>query len=160
MLGERLSDTAGVDGTAGHVRGLGLLPVETVFTPVKHTVPIVGRTVVETFLGLPGEGAVEGYELHLGETRRHGCRPFAELTRAPSGERVLDGAVSADGLVVGTYVHGLFGHERLRSALFATLARRTGRPYAAGSLPDDRFATLSSWFRSNVDVTALTPWVR
>jgi len=112
------------------------------------------------FLGPSEEDAVAGYELHLGQTRRHGCQPFAELTRAPSGEHVLDGAVSADGLVVGTYVHGLFGHERLRSALFAALGRMTGRPYAAGPLPDDRFATLSRWFRSNVDLATLTGWVR
>lgn len=158
MLGETLDDPAGTDGTPGRVRGLGLLPVGTVFSATKQTVPVAGRMVASTFLG-PRENSIAGYELHLGETRRRSARPFAELTRMPSGERVLDGAASADGLVVGTYVHGLFADERIRTALFAGLAGREGLPYAARPLPDDRFATLSAWFRSNVDLATILSWV-
>jgi adenosylcobyric acid synthase len=115
--------------------------------------------VASTFLG-PRENSIAGYELHLGETRRRSVRPFAELTRVPSGERVLDGAASADGLVVGTYVHGLFADERSRSALFARLGERDGLGYAARPLADDRFAALSAWFRSNVDLATVLSWVR
>jgi adenosylcobyric acid synthase len=158
MLGQTLHDPTGADGRAGRVRGLSLLPVGTVFSTLKRTVPVAGRIVAESFLG-PLGGGVVGYELHLGTTRRHAVRPFAELTRSPSGQRVLDGAVSQNGLVIGTYMHGLFEDDRLRSALIGALSRRRGLPHAATPLPNDRYAELSAWFRSNADVATLLKWI-
>jgi len=155
MLGLTLADPGGVEGSPNAVRGLGLLDVETVFVPAKHTVPIGGHMAGRTLLGAGG-GPISGYELHLGETGRAGIRPFADLRREPSGERVLDGAVSADGRVVGTYVHGLFANAGVREALFASLMARQG----PSSLPEDRFADLSRWLRANADVPAIVSWVQ
>ncbi len=159
MLGLTLADPAGAEGPPGTTRGLGLLDVETVFTPAKQTVPVEGRLTGETFLGSTGTD-VGGYELHLGKTRRRGAGPFAELRREPSGERVLDGAVSADGLVVGTYVHGLFANGAIRSALLARLGERRGGLHPAQTLGDDRYAALSAWFRTGVDVSKIAAWFR
>lgn len=159
MLGLTLADPAGVEGEPRTVRGLGLLNVQTVFTPAKQTVPVAGRLTGETFLGSTRTD-VGGYELHLGETRRRGAGPFAELRREPSGERVVDGAVSADGLVVGTYVHGLFANGAIRSALFARLGERRGGFHPAQPLGDDRYAALSAWFRAGVDVSKIAAWFR
>lgn len=159
MLGLTLADPAGAEGPPGTVRGLGLLDVETVFTPTKQTVPVAGWLTGETFLGPTGTD-VAGYELHLGKTRRRGAGPFAVLHRGPSGERLVDGAVSADGLVVGTYVHGLFANGAIRSALFARLGERRGGVHAAQPLGDDRYAALSAWFRAGVDVSKIAAWLR
>ncbi len=159
MLGLTVADPAGAEGPPGTVRGLGLLDVETVFTPTKRTVPVAGRLTGETFLGSTGT-EVGGYELHLGETRRRGARPFADLRREPSGGRVLDGAVSADGHVVGTYVHGLFANGAVRSALFAHLGERRGGLHPAQPLGDDRYAALSAWLRAGVDVAKIAAWLR
>jgi adenosylcobyric acid synthase len=109
MLGRRISDPDGVEGAPGAVEGLGLLDVETVLTADKTTAPVAGRHI--------GSGeSITGYELHLGRTegadRR---RPLLDL-----GGRT-DGAISPDGKVVGSYVHGIFASDGFRRAFLAGL---------------------------------------
>jgi len=102
MLGRTISDTDGVEGRAGTVDGLGLLDVETTLGGDKTTVAVAGTDVAS------GE-AVTGYEIHLGKTTGPDCaRPLLDL-----GGRG-DGARSADGLVAGTYVHGIFAADGFR----------------------------------------------
>jgi adenosylcobyric acid synthase len=103
MLGRRLADPDGVEGPAATVDGLGLLDVTTTLSPQKRLEPVRCTS---------GDGTpFAGYEMHMGVTQGPDCtRPFA---------RVLDGtpegAMSADGRVVGTYVHGLFADDRQRA---------------------------------------------
>ena len=154
MLGRAIVDPSGVDGRSAAVRGLGLLPVRTTFAREKRTLTVTGRVGSGgAFAELAGS-ELAGYELHAGETERDGAAPFAELVRA-GGERALDGAVSADGRVIGTYVHGLFGAEGVRDALLRALAKRRGVAFAPRGLPADPYASVARWFRSSVDVTAL-----
>lgn len=155
MLGQELADPSHVEGDRVRVRGLGLLPVRTTFTREKRTVPVEGRVL----RGWPAEGdralPLRGYELHLGVTRRCGAAPFAALVRVPTAERVTDGAVSADARVAGTYVHGLFASEALRTALLASLATRRGIAFEPRGVAADPYATVSAWFREAVDVPEL-----
>jgi adenosylcobyric acid synthase len=75
-------------------------------------------------LGLPGRGlAVEGYEIHLGTTAAQGAGGPAFILTSRNGKpaAVHDGWVSASGLVMGTYVHGLFDADGFRRAFVATL---------------------------------------
>ena len=121
MLGRSIADPAGVEGAAGQVAGLGLLDVETVLGGDKRLVPVAG---------VSADGApLRGYEMHLGTTAGPGrARPFAHLA-----DGAAEGAVSADGLVTGTYVHGLFSAEAQRAAWMARFA--AGAPaiaYEAG----------------------------
>jgi adenosylcobyric acid synthase len=103
MLGRRIADPDGIEGPAGAVAGLGLLDVETVLTGDKRLEPAKGEA-----LGAP----FRGYEMHMGVTTGPDCaRPFATLAGGPA-----DGAVSPDGRIAGTYVHGLFADDRQRSA--------------------------------------------
>jgi len=109
MLGRRIVDPDGADGQAGEAAGLGLLDVETVMGGDKITVPAAGRHLAS------GE-AVAGYEIHLGRTSGPDTtRPFLDL-----GGRA-DGAQSADGRVVGTYVHGIFASDGFRRTFLAGL---------------------------------------
>ena len=103
MLGRTVADPDGVEGPAGTAQGLGLLDVETVLTSEKTLVSVTGTT---------GDGMpFAGYEMHMGLTRGPDCaRPFATVDGKP------EGAVSANGRVIGTYVHGLFADDRQRSA--------------------------------------------
>ncbi len=153
MLGTVLDDRRGVEGLPRRVRGLGLLPIATRFSAAKRTVPVTGAIASDLAL-FGGAPSVAGYELHVGDTDRDGCAPFAVLRRATGG-RALDGAVSADGRIVGTYVHGLFDSVALRSGLLEALARRRGVLFAERAIPDDRYARLSAWFRDGVDVRRL-----
>ncbi|MGQ7794351.1 cobyric acid synthase [Faunimonas sp. B44] len=107
MLGRTIADPGGAEGPRGRVAGLGLLDVDTVLTGDKRTLKVDGRH-------LATGTAVSGYEIHLGRTEGADCeRPIVEI-----GGR-HDGAVSADGLVSGTYVHGLFSSDGFRAAFLA-----------------------------------------
>jgi adenosylcobyric acid synthase len=117
MLGRLIDDPQGLEGDVGSVPGLGLLDVETTLLPDK-TLTRVSATHVAT--GMP----LIGYEIHLGKTSGPDCaRPFALIGNAP------DGAVSADGHVMGTYVHGCFGGDEFRSAFLASLGASGGLRY-------------------------------
>src|ERR1700733_519056 len=103
MLGRSLADPDGVEGPPATVDGLGLLDVTTTLSPQKR---------LETARGTPEDGApFAGYEMHMGVTQGPDCtRPFARLL-----DGTPEGAMSADGRVVGTYVHGLFADDRQRA---------------------------------------------
>ena len=104
MLGRSIADPGGIEGPAGTAVGLGLLEVATTLSEEKRLEPVRGTT---------SDGApFTGYEMHMGVTEGPDCaRPFARLA---DGSR--EGAVSADGRVIGTYVHGLFADDRQRAA--------------------------------------------
>ena len=108
MLGRLVADPDGVEGHPGSMPGLGLLDVETTLTREKTLIETTGISVVD---GAP----FRGYEMHVGQTDGPDCaRP---LLRFADGR--LDGAMSADGRVRATYVHGLFADDRQRAAFLA-----------------------------------------
>ncbi len=154
MLGATLRDPRGIEGAPRSVRGLGLLPVSTTFRAAKRTVLVRGRLENGGALIPAADIDLQGYELHAGDSRADGAAPFATFIR-PNGERVRDGAVSADGRVIGTYLHGLFENERLRASLLASLAGRRGIAPPFGSAATDRYAHLAAWFRAAIDVQSL-----
>jgi adenosylcobyric acid synthase len=107
MLGRRLADPDGIEGAPDAIEGLGLLNVETVMTGDKTLRPVAGQ--------LSCGARFEGYEMHVGRTIG-GTTPMLTFD-----DGVTDGAVSADGLVRGCYVHGLFDQSEARAALLAEL---------------------------------------
>ncbi len=147
MLGTRLSDPDGAEGPAGAVDGLGLLEVETVLGGDKRLVEAEGRELAT------GE-AVRGYEMHIGKTSGPGlARPMVELAE-PGGARP-DGAVSADGLVAGCYLHGLFASDAFRHAFLARL--RDGRPQAEAyeAKVEATLDALAAHLEANCDLDAM-----
>jgi adenosylcobyric acid synthase len=122
MLGRTLADPHGIEGAPRTVPGLGLLDVETVMTPDKRLAAVTGTS-------LPDAVPFSGYEMHIGATR--GPDAARPLLRLADGR--TDGAVSADGLVAGTYVHGLFAQDAQRAAWLARLGTISEGPgYEAG----------------------------
>jgi adenosylcobyric acid synthase len=107
MLGRTIADPDGVEGPSATVEGLGLLDVATTLAADKR---------LEAVRGTSSDGApFAGYEMHMGVTIGLDCaRPFARLA-----DGAPDGAISPDGRVVGTYVHGLFADDRQRAAWLA-----------------------------------------
>jgi adenosylcobyric acid synthase len=123
MLGTRVADPDGLEGVAAAVDGLGLLPLATTFAGAKRTVRVRARVAASRGLLAGALGCeVGGYEIHVGRTERASDPAFIV---SPRGE--ADGAVSADGRVTGTYLHGLFANDALRGAVLRALARRGGR---------------------------------
>ena len=104
MLGRSIADPLGIEGPAGQVAGLGLLDVETVLTGEKRLAEVTGRSSD----GVP----FRGYEMHMGRTTGPAtARPMLQLSDGRA-----DGAGSADGSVLGTYMHGLFADDGQRGA--------------------------------------------
>ena len=142
MLGRRVADPEGIEGPPGDVAGLGLLDVETTLAPLKRLEPVAG----ETHDGAP----FVGYEMHMGITAGPDCtRPFAKLADGAS-----DGAISADGQVIGTYIHGLFADDRQRAAW---LARLGAGPAAIAYEPliDDVLDRLAAHLAAHIDLGRL-----
>jgi adenosylcobyric acid synthase len=110
MLGRSIADPDGIEGAPGTSAGLGLLDVETVLTPVK-------QLRVEQATHTPTSAAISGYHMHMGVTEGGDrSRPFAEVLGAP------EGAISPDGRVAGTYLHGLFAADSFRRAFLGNAA--------------------------------------
>jgi adenosylcobyric acid synthase len=109
MLGTRIRDPLGLEGDPGDAPGLGLLDLDTRLLPEKILANVSGRLQLE-------DAEVGGYEIHAGVTSGAALeRPLMHLTCA-RGERP-DGAVSEDGRILGTYLHGLFESPAAASAL-------------------------------------------
>ena len=109
MLGRIIRDPAGIEGTAGETEALGLLEIETEMTADKRLERVTARHEAS------GE-ALEGYEIHIGRSDGPGRqRPFARIGDQP------EGAVSADGRVMGSYLHGIFGSDGFRAAFLRAL---------------------------------------
>ncbi len=153
ILGRRLADPDGAEGEPAEALGLGLLDVATVFTADKATREVTGEVLAQQgFFGCLGGFALRGYEIHLGRTSG-AVAPFARLGQGASW---LDGAVGQDGLVAGTYLHGLFHNEGVRRALLAALARRRGIPLALGAARhEDPYDRLADAVAASVDLPRL-----
>ena len=110
ILGNEIIDDQGYDGTPSKAKGLGLLNVKTKMGKEKN----LGK---KEFISTINGKKISGYEIHLGITSGSDCNnPFAIL-----GNR-KDGAISSNGLVMGTYLHGLFFSDEFRNNFVAKLS--------------------------------------
>ncbi|OAN48077.1 cobyric acid synthase CobQ [Paramagnetospirillum marisnigri] len=143
MLGKSVSDPLGVEGPAGGVApGLGLLDIETVMAGDKVLTEISGTDAG----GLP----VAGYEMHMGRTTGPDtARPFLSLDGQP------DGAVSADGRVMGCYLHGLFASDPFRAGLLESLRAGRGAGIAYEAQVESVLDRLADHLSAHLDVERL-----
>ncbi|MCS0496388.1 cobyric acid synthase [Ancylobacter sp. MQZ15Z-1] len=146
MLGRTLSDPDGIEGPPGTVPGLGLIEVDTVLSGEKRLVAVTGTAESVSF---------SGYEMHMGVTEGPGrARPFALI----DGEGP-EGAVSADGRVMGTYAHGLFADDAQRAAWLARLgAPPSGLRYEEGV--EETLDALAAHLAAHVDLDRLLELAR
>ena len=145
MLGRRVTDPDGIEGAPGEAAGLGLLDVETAISGEKALRPARGVEVAS------GE-AVVGYEMHMGVTGGPDrARPWLTLD---DGRR--EGACSADGRVLGGYVHGLVAADGFRHAFLARI-RQGRRPgvVAFESLIEETLDGLADHLETHLDLDAL-----
>ncbi len=143
MLGGTIGDPAGVEGAPGVVAGLGLLDIDTVLTGDKTTVAVSGRHVAT------GED-IAGYEIHLGRTNGPDCaRPVLDI------DGRVDGATSVDGLVAGTYVHGLFAADGFRRKFLAALGVRPASGLQYEAAVEATLDRLADHLERHIDIDAL-----
>ena len=149
MLGETLDDSAGTEsGQPQTLRGLELLPTQTVFTAEKR------RTQVSATAAAPFAGAaLTGYEIHTGRTAVQGA-PFCTLA-----DGTPEGCVQDN--VFGTYLHGLFDSGELTEKLAELLCRRKGiapetaAPITMQAYREQQFDLLADGVRRALDMPAV-----
>jgi adenosylcobyric acid synthase len=142
MLGKSVADPEGIEGPSGETSGLGLLDVTTVMTPQKTLTRVTASHVAT---GQP----IDGYEIHIGHTEGVDCvRPFAMLDGAP------EGAMSSDGRVHGSYLHGMFTSDAFRKAFLTRLGiPATDQRYRARV--EDTLDALAGHIEAHLDVEGL-----
>jgi adenosylcobyric acid synthase len=147
MLGRTIADPQGIEGPPGSVEGLGLIDVATTLSAEKRLEPVRG----ETSDGAP----LCGYEMHIGVTDGPDrARPFARLADGSA-----EGAVSADGRVFGTYVHGLFANDRQRAAWLARCGAGTAA-IAYDTLIERTLDALAAHLAAHLDLDQLLKLAR
>ena len=142
MLGQSIADPEGIEGPAGDMPGLGLLEVDTRMTPDKRLSRVAGQHLAS---GLP----IAGYEIHIGRSTGADCaRPFATIEGRP------EGAQSADGRVIGTYLHGMFLSDAFRAAFLARLGVAAA-PRRHGAAVEAALEALADHLEAHLDVPGL-----
>jgi adenosylcobyric acid synthase len=165
MLGARVGDPDDVEG-GGDRGGLGLLPIETTLARHKVTVQSRGTLCGSHLFGVPIDVRdITGYEIHVGVTMMHeDAVGFARLTRGTDAPDIIDGAQSADGRTVGTYLHGLFDDDAWRHA-FIGAARAACGLTPAGDVAfvarerDGRFERIAAIVEESCDVDSMIAWL-
>ncbi|MBI5178110.1 MAG: cobyric acid synthase [Nitrospinae bacterium] len=148
MLGMVVDDPHGMEGEAGRsADGLGLLHVKTVLGKKK-------RLARATALWNEGKEEITGYEIHMGITEGN-ARPFAIITE--NGKPHHDGAVSDDGRVWGTYLHGLFDEPEFRKAFLATLGKAVlnGDAHSRIAFKERQYDLLAAYFKQHLNMEKL-----
>lgn len=135
MLGQKLADPLHTESSLDELEGLSLIPAVTTFASDKVTHQVTAIMGSQTLLGVDqSEVPLSGYEIHMGRTEFTGPVSPAFVISQRSGRTVAfdDGVVSADGLVMGTYIHGIFENDGYRRTLLDALRIRKGLPAFAG----------------------------
>ena len=125
MLGKRVTDPQGVE-EGGEIQGLGLLDMTSELLLDKHTSQVTAQPL---FLPGTSDCRVLGYEIRMGISHRFSGSPCFQMVERPvgrEGESQVDGAMSSDGSVWGTYIHGVFDQPGFRRAWLNRIRQRKG----------------------------------
>ncbi|WP_122583290.1 cobyric acid synthase [Pseudomonas viridiflava] len=144
MLGEQMHDPLGLEGAAGSSPGLGLLAMSTVLESEKQLRNVRGRLTLE-------DAEVSGYEIHAGVTT--GAALEQAAVRLDDGR--CDGAQSADGQILGTYLHGLFESPAACSALLRWAGLRDVQEVDYHALRERDIERLADLVEKHLDGTLL-----
>jgi len=160
MLGTSIHDPDQIESAKPLTAGLGLLDVTTRFLPMKSTHQVKARTRVGSGILAQAQGApITGYEIHMGQTTGPSvAQPFHIEQRSYDPCSDLDGSLSADGNVLGTYIHGLFHNDTLRRAILRELAQRKGKALSstsAGFSVQEQYDRLASHIRRSLNMSLI-----
>jgi adenosylcobyric acid synthase len=145
MLGSEIIDS-GIEGTGGacSIKGLGLLNVSTRFGKYEKQTRQVKKPVTGDggILGPIKGQFITGYEIHMGETEGVG-HAFGD-----------DGSVSDNGIVIGTYLHGLFENDNLRNSFLGYLYDKKGLIYE-NNIQSDGIEELAKFIGSHIKMDSI-----
>jgi adenosylcobyric acid synthase len=138
MLGTWIHDTDGVEGPAGSSAGLGLLDLETTLQREKRLRNVRGMVMNAPFAG---------YEIHMGASHGAGlARPAATV------DGQAEGAISVDGRILATYVHGIFDSSAACAALLRWAGLETAQGLDLGALREASLERLADCVEQNLEL--------
>jgi adenosylcobyric acid synthase len=141
ILGRILDDASGVEGAPARAKGLGLLDVETTIEKEKTLCEVRGREVASS-------EEVKGYEMHMGQTTGDDQkRPWIVLEDGRE-----EGAVSQDGLVMGSYIHGLFAADGFRHAFLSRLREGRAKGTSYDAMIEETLDALAAHLEAHMDL--------
>ena len=144
MLGTAVHDPHGIEGASGSSTGLGYLDYTTTLQPHKQLHNVQGR------LATTGE-TVSGYEIHAGISEGQALNhPFALLDDGRS-----DGAISADGRIMATYLHGVFEMPEALSALLQWAGLRAPQAFDYHALREQQLERLADTLEIHLDMARI-----
>lgn len=158
MLGTAVLDPDGVESSIKEAQGLDLLPSTTVLQLEKETHQALTYLDDAGLMVAPDcNGVMTGYEIHMGHTvLDNGSRPFSRIfRRGVASVSVEDGAVSTDGRIFGTYLHGIFENRRFREIYLNSVRLEKGMPLRRGDEKQpgqDPFDQLAEQFEKHLDL--------
>ncbi len=144
MLGRWLHDPLGLEGAPGSVKGLGYLDFETTLETSKKLRQVRGSLA-------EGGAAVAGYEIHMGVT----AGPALACPAVLLDDGHADGAISADGQIFATYLHGLFDAPQACCALLAWAGVGDAQAQDYAALREASLERLADTCEAHLDLAAL-----
>ncbi|MCR5104196.1 MAG: cobyric acid synthase [Eubacterium sp.] len=149
MLGRKVEDPYGVEGSVDSEEGLGLLPVDTILEEEKvrtnYSGNVAGATGVLSGLG---DLEVEGYEIHMGKTV-----PYEDISMFTSEDTGY-----CSGNIYGTYIHGFFDKKEIAASIIDSIARQKGKNISLDNMKnyseykDSQYDLLASGLRESFDM--------
>ena len=143
MLGRRIADPLGLEGPAGESDGLGLLDFSTELAADKQLRNVSGRLCLE-------DVPISGYEIHAGVSRGPGLNGALRLD-----DGRMDGALSADGQILATYLHGLFEQPQACEALLRWVGLEQAETFDYHALRERDIERLADLVDAHLDTARL-----
>jgi adenosylcobyric acid synthase len=141
MLGQVVHDPHGIEGEAGSSHGLGLLDLSTTLQIHKQLHNVSGRISLQN-------AEVSGYEIHAGVSAGSALlQPFIKLA-----DGRLDGAISSDGQIVATYLHGLFESSDALSALLEWAGLKAAQRFDYQLIREQNIERLADALEAHLDI--------
>lgn len=157
MLGQEISDPSLVESTCSSINGLSLLNIKTKMLEEKQTKQVSGKFMAGSEIFQPQNNEIlSGYEIHMGETELlENVKPVIELE-----DGRFDGAISEDGKVMGTYLHGIFDNDGFRNSILNMLKKKkglddNGKTISYKELKEQEYEKLAKTVEENCDVKAI-----
>jgi len=147
MLGQQLHDPLALEGEAGSSAGLGWLEMETTLETHKQLKQVSGKLAF-------ADAALQGYEIHMGVSSGAALTRPAHLIAGQA-----EGALSADGQVAGSYVHGLFDHPQACAAWLQWAGVTKQVAYDYPQLREQSLEQLADSLRQHLNWAALAPYL-
>ena len=159
MLGKKILDPQRAESDKTEVEGLGLLNVVTEFVPEKSTRQVTAKVTADAGLlaGIKGQ-EISGYEIHMGQSRTEEKNKVFQIIQTPQGKAdYADGALNAQGTIMGTYLHGLFHNDDFRQVFLNNLRRHWGVEERKGTKnsKEQQYDKLAELVRQNLNITEI-----